>query len=122
MKQHILCASDELIAGTGRVFEIGNRSIGIFNINEKYYALRNRCPHQGGPLCESELFYRIEAEISEGKIREFVPSEKDAIACPWHGIEFDVTTGVCLSKKEWKVATYTVFKNSDGYLVVEIPE
>ena len=31
------------------------RSIGVFNVQGQYYALRNQCPHQGAPLCRGKV-------------------------------------------------------------------
>lgn len=40
----------------------------------KFYAMRGVCNHQGGPLPEGEL-------------------NDNVITCPWHGAQWDVTTG-----------------------------
>ena len=29
---------------------VDGRSIGVFNVSDCFYALRDRCPHQGGPI------------------------------------------------------------------------
>ena len=42
-------------SGERRIVEVGGRSIGVFRIGENYYGIRNRCPHQGGPLCLGHL-------------------------------------------------------------------
>jgi nitrite reductase (NADH) small subunit len=122
MKDYIVGDASLIPKGEGRIFEVGRLSIGIFNIDGEFFALRNLCPHQGGPLCENKLFDSIEAEVmSDGEIREFVTSEKSIIPCPWHGIEFEVKTGVCLSKKNWKVSRYDVHVNEKEELVVQLP-
>ena len=38
-------------SGERRIVEVGGRSIGVFRVGESFYGIRNRCPHQGGPLC-----------------------------------------------------------------------
>jgi nitrite reductase/ring-hydroxylating ferredoxin subunit len=38
-------------SGEWRIVEVGGRSIGVFRVGESFYGIRNRCPHQGGPLC-----------------------------------------------------------------------
>ena len=45
-------ASDEIPPGSRKIVEVDGRSIGVFNVDGEFLALRNRCPHQGGPLCE----------------------------------------------------------------------
>ena len=51
MAVHVVARVSELPPGARRIVEIGRRSIGVFNVNGKLYALRNACPHQGAPLC-----------------------------------------------------------------------
>lgn len=51
-----------------------DRVIALANVGGAYYALDGVCPHQGGPLGQGTL---------EGPI----------LTCPWHGWQFDVTTG-----------------------------
>ena len=42
-------------SGERRIVEVGGRSIGVFRVGESFYGIRNRCPHQGGPLCLGHL-------------------------------------------------------------------
>lgn len=37
--------------GDRRIVDVGGRSIGVFRVGERFYGIRNRCPHQCGPLC-----------------------------------------------------------------------
>ena len=90
MTQHVVASVDEIPPGTRKIIEIGDRSIGIFNVNGEFFALRNRCPHQGGPLCEGRLGFAIEA-ATPGEYRVSRPDEM--LRCPWHGWEFDLRTG-----------------------------
>src|SRR5437016_4853366 len=46
---------NEIPPGSRKIVEIAGRSIGVFNVGGAFYALRNRCPHQGGPLCQGRL-------------------------------------------------------------------
>ncbi len=77
--------------GHRRIVTVGARSLGIFNVSGEFFALRNRCPHQGGPLCEGSLWGRVESPVP-GKI-EYDPS-REMLTCPWHGWAFDVRTGL----------------------------
>ena len=40
--------------GDRRIITIGGRSIGVFRVGDRFYGIRNRCPHQGGPLCQGQ--------------------------------------------------------------------
>ena len=36
----------------GRAVQLGDREIALFNLGGQFLAMENRCPHQGGPLCD----------------------------------------------------------------------
>jgi nitrite reductase/ring-hydroxylating ferredoxin subunit len=73
----------------------------LFHIEGALYAVANACPHSTGPLVEGRL---------AGKI----------VTCPWHGAQFDLSTGECCSGPATKdVATYPVHIK-DGTIYVEI--
>lgn len=76
--------------GEQRVFEIRGREIAVFKVDGSFFALRNRCPHQGGPLCDGRVFAGLE---SDRPGRYDVDDGKHLVACPWHGWEFDLETG-----------------------------
>jgi nitrite reductase (NADH) small subunit len=124
MSKHYLCPELEIDVGKHKVFQIGRYSFGVFKVDGSYYALRNYCPHQGGPLCEEAgVFDQIEAEVSNDRtVREFIAAEKNLVACPWHGVEFDIRTGECLVRKDWKVKTYELYVDSERNLQVELPD
>ncbi len=90
MAKYVACAADELPPGTRKLVEVAGRSIGVFNIDGEYFALRNSCPHQGGPLCLGQV---------SGFLMASVPGEYtyvrrgEIVRCPWHGWEFDIKTG-----------------------------
>jgi len=45
-------ALENIPAREGRSVLIGDREIAIFNLGDRILAADNRCPHQGGPLCD----------------------------------------------------------------------
>ena len=45
-----------------RIVRVGGREIGVFRVGDRFYAIRNRCPHQGGPLGLGRLARRIVAD------------------------------------------------------------
>ena len=61
MASHRVARVGDIPPGSRKLVEIGGRSIGVFNIDGEFFALRNRCPHQGGPLCEGQLLAAIAA-------------------------------------------------------------
>ncbi len=80
---------DALAPGEVTEVIIGGTAIAICNVDGEYRAVRNSCPHAGGPLGEGEL--------SGGLLR-----------CPYHGWTFDVSDGTCQTNPEVKVPTYDV--------------
>jgi nitrite reductase/ring-hydroxylating ferredoxin subunit len=76
--------------GARTIVSAGNREIGVFRVGDGLYAVRNRCPHQGGPLCLGHVFRRAVAD-QPGRVRYL--DEAPLIACPWHGWEYDMATG-----------------------------
>ena len=90
MTKYVIATVDELPPGTRTIVELGGRTVGVFNIRGEYFALRNRCPHQAGPLCEGKLSGLMQAD-RPGHYRYSRPDE--ILRCPWHGWEFDIRTG-----------------------------
>ncbi len=64
----------EIPPGTCRHVEAAGREVAIFNVEGTIYAMGGTCTHKGGPLGEGDL---------DGTV----------VTCPWHGAQFDVTTG-----------------------------
>ena len=90
MKAHRVCLTGELAPGERKIVEIEGRSIGVFNVNGRFYALKNSCPHQFAPLCLGKVTgYNPPSEV--GKFNWC--REGEIIRCPWHAWEFDITTG-----------------------------
>jgi nitrite reductase/ring-hydroxylating ferredoxin subunit len=88
--KYVVAAVDEIPPGGRKIVELGGRSIGVFNLDGEYFALRNRCPHQGGALCEGKLWGVLRASVPGAY--QYEPS-REILACPWHGWEFHVRTG-----------------------------
>jgi len=81
---------DEIPPGGRKIVEVAGRSVGVFNVGGEFFALLNRCPHQGGPLClgNTHGFLRP-AEVGEYDYSR----AGEMLRCPWHGWEYDLRTG-----------------------------
>src|SRR5229473_3756980 len=90
MPVYRVASVSEIPPGGRKIVEIAGRSIGVFNVGGEYFALRNRCPHQGGPLCEGRLAGFVESN-GPGDLRYSRPGE--ILRCPWHAWEYDIRTG-----------------------------
>jgi nitrite reductase/ring-hydroxylating ferredoxin subunit len=89
--RYIIATTDELPPGTRKIVEVAGRQVGVFNVGGELFALRNRCPHQGGPLCEGRLAGRAEVAAPGDEIKYSRPGE--ILRCPWHSWEYDIRTG-----------------------------
>ena len=90
MAKYVVATVDEIPPGQRKMVEVAGRSIGVFNVGGEFFALRNRCPHQGGPLCLGPLG----GFVSSSGPGEYTYSRQgEILRCPWHGWEFDIRTG-----------------------------
>ncbi len=90
MSKHVVAPARELPPGSRKLVNVDGRAIVVFNIGGEFFALLNRCPHQGGNLCEGRLIGLVESS-EPGHYR--YSREGEILRCPWHGWEFDVRTG-----------------------------
>jgi nitrite reductase/ring-hydroxylating ferredoxin subunit len=90
MPSYVVARVSEIAHGSRKIVEIAGRSIGVFNVGGEFYALRNRCPHQGGPLCHGrQAGFVVSPKPGE---YEYI-RDGEILRCPWHGWEFDIKTG-----------------------------
>ncbi|MBS0562781.1 MAG: Rieske (2Fe-2S) protein [Proteobacteria bacterium] len=90
MSRHVVATVGEIAPGTCKIVTVKGREIGVFHVDDEYYALINRCPHEGAPLCKGALISRFEAD-RPGEYR--LTQRGRMLRCPWHCWEFDIATG-----------------------------
>jgi nitrite reductase/ring-hydroxylating ferredoxin subunit len=90
MSKHVVATVGEIRSGQRKLVTIRGRQIAVFNLGGEFFGLFNRCPHQGGPMCEGILTGLIESD-EPGNYR--YSRKGEILRCPWHGWEFDVRTG-----------------------------
>jgi 3-phenylpropionate/trans-cinnamate dioxygenase ferredoxin subunit len=117
MARYVVAEAGEIPPGGRKIVEVAGRSIGVFNLDGEFFALRNRCPHQGGPLCEGKIFGLISAQVP-GAIEYSRPGE--ILTCAWHGWEFDIRTGRSWCEPDrLRVRRYEVSVEPGGTLAAE---
>ncbi len=89
---------DECPAGTAIERVAADRVLALFNVEGTVYALDGVCPHQGGPLGQGELCGSI-------------------VTCPWHGWQFDATSGQHQLNPRMVQPRYEVRVENDWILV-----
>ena len=87
----------------GRAVDAGGLEIAVFNLEDHFLAVSNRCPHRNGPLADG---------IVSG----------DTIVCPLHAWKFDLETGAGVSSASTSSCIET-FRTcvEDGIVLVELP-
>ena len=51
MTRHVVAATSEIPPGGRKRFTVKGRPITIFNLDNEFFGMMDRCPHQGGSLC-----------------------------------------------------------------------
>ena len=90
MKRQVVARAVEVAPGHCKIVNVNGREIGVFNLNGEYFALANRCPHEGGPLCQGKIIALVQ---SDGPGNYRLARHQEFLRCPWHGWEFEIRTG-----------------------------
>lgn len=90
MAKHVVAPVAEIPPGGRKVVEAAGRRIVVFNLAGEFFALLDRCPHQGGPL-SGGILCGVTQSSEPGTYSHSRPGE--FIRCPWHQWEFDIRTG-----------------------------
>lgn len=121
--------------GSRRFYTVRNEEVAVLNVDGTLYAIRNSCPHMGGPLGEGRVFRRPpRAGTFVSAFREFAPgtartstttadegaSFPPSIACPLHGWEFDLADGTPSFPAKRGAKTYEV-RVEDDLIKLEVP-
>ena len=106
-----------------RVVEIGSVQIGVFQLDGKFYAYENRCPHLGGPACQGKILPRVLEAVAEDKMSAGRVFSRDQlnIICPWHGFEFDIRTGAHVVIGKYRLRPVAV-RTERGEVFIILPE
>lgn len=92
-------------AGARKIIKVDSREIGVFRVGDDFYAVRNRCPHQGAPLCLGHLRHKI---VSDEPGVMSVDAGAPLIVCPWHGWQWDAANGTAYAPGDPRVGSYGV--------------
>jgi NAD(P)H-dependent nitrite reductase small subunit len=98
MAEHRVASAEEIPEGEGKVVDVPGRQLAVFRQQGQYYALDNACPHRGGPLGDGAL-------------------QGTQVICPWHGWQFDCTTGRSTVNPMVGVNCHTARVEGDDVLV-----
>jgi nitrite reductase/ring-hydroxylating ferredoxin subunit len=101
--------ASEFDDGDAEIIEVGRAEVGVVRADGEFYAIRNQCPHDGGPVCEGNVQKELVGEFTgTGQRVEQQYSDTDIISCPWHGWSFELETGIHIGDDRIQVPTYEV--------------
>lgn len=92
---------EEIPDGQRKIVQVDALSIGLFHHQGAWYAIRNSCIHQGGPVATGLL-------------------EGDVLTCPWHGYQFNLRSASCLTDPDAELDSYTVTVAGDT-IYLDVP-
>ncbi|MBI4361952.1 MAG: Rieske 2Fe-2S domain-containing protein [Euryarchaeota archaeon] len=84
-----VASTSQIPPGKGMTVQAGGKKIAVFNVGGIFHAIDDTCLHRGGPLGQGAL---------SGSV----------VTCPWHGWQWDVTTGQSKANPAAKVGRYPV--------------
>ena len=120
MGENFVGKVSEFKDGDRRIVFVGDHEIGVFCDGGQFHAYSNYCLHQGGPACEGLTIAKVEERLRPDKTSRglFFSESEMHFVCPWHGYEYDMRTGECVSDRKLKLRRYqTVQKGDDLYVV-----
>jgi nitrite reductase/ring-hydroxylating ferredoxin subunit len=78
-------------------------TVAVFNVGGRLYGVDAKCTHMGGPL-------------ERGAVAD------STVTCPWHGSQFNVTTGAVLRGPATQpLRSYRVDAEADGLVITAVP-
>jgi len=96
--------AEELKENEGKMFKLPNGAeVAFFLTGGAIYAIDNKCPHMGMPLCEG------------------IMAENQVLICRYHQWKFDLKTGVSTFAPNIYVKKFET-KLEDGFIFVKIPK
>lgn len=97
-----------------RMIEVEDLPVGVFNVNGEYVAVGDICPHAFAPVCRGRhggtTLASAPGEFRWGR-------DGEILACPWHGWEFELTTGRALADRRRRLRLYSVVRQGDELLI-----
>jgi nitrite reductase (NADH) small subunit len=95
---------DEFKESEAKIIVLNGVEIGIIRLGERFFAMRNSCPHRLAPICKGKITGTM-LPSSPGEL--IYGMDGKLIRCPWHGYDYDIETGKCLfNGTNLKVKTY----------------
>lgn len=113
---HDVGSANDFESGKPYSITVEGKALVLVRKGDVFYAMRDMCPHAGARFSDGQVI---------GESRCDKPGEEidycrigEIISCPWHGWEFDVTTGKSLTRPgRIRVRTFPVRVERNRVLV-----
>src|SRR3712207_866986 len=90
-RRFVLCAIDDVEAGTVTGFRVGGRRISLARLDDgSLRVVSDTCPHQAARMSLG-CMERMWVSDTPGTMEQ--SESRNVLLCPWHGFEFDLETG-----------------------------
>ena len=89
----------EIRRGSCRLVDVDDDMIAVYNVDGRYYAIEDRCTHDGGELASGEV-------------------EGCQVICPRHGARFNIKTGEALTAPAYEPVHSFPLKHEDGKIFI----
>ena len=96
-----IAKTTDIASGTGKEFTVENRIVALFHVDGQFHAIDGICAHAGGP-------------VGDGAVTGCL------VTCPWHGWQYDVTTGAMCLNDQIRLESFPVKVEGDA-IMVELP-
>lgn len=96
-----IAKTTDVAAGTGKEFTVENRIVALFQVDGEFHAIDGICAHAAGP-------------VGDGAVTGCI------VTCPWHGWQYDVTTGAMCLNDQIRLESFPV-KVEGETILVELP-
>jgi nitrite reductase (NADH) small subunit/3-phenylpropionate/trans-cinnamate dioxygenase ferredoxin subunit len=101
---HRACKASHVPEGGGLAVEVGGKVVAVFNVDGRFYAIDDMCPHMGASLAGGHV-------------------ENLTVTCPWHAWRFCVNDGTWADNRRIKIGSYPVkVEGDDVFVQTDIPK
>ena len=90
LERIVIAKAADIAPGKSLKVVAKGRDLVVFNVSGEYFALFDRCPHEGAALSAGQVIGLAESDMP-GEYRLCRAGE--FVRCPWHGWEFEIRTG-----------------------------
>jgi len=137
---HVARCTLNVSPGSCQVVEAEGKEVAVFNVQGRFYAIANRCPHRKGPLSRGHIEFPSLLKHPSPQLSCLDSLHPDllsqnhphpnplpggegglegagapAVRCPLHGWLFDLESGRCLNQEDTSTSTYTVVRKGAGF-------